>query len=127
MGLAVLSKNRVSTNKQNEAQSSAYQLNVMYGDKTIGVLSLDSSTHFLKLAYSTNWQQSGFAISPHLALNNQHNPTVAYNYLDNALPEGEARKLLAENLGVSEKNVYSQIRALGNDLAGAITFMPAAE
>lgn len=127
MGLAVLSKNRVSSNKQNEAQSSAYQLNVMYGDKTIGVLSLDSSTHLLKLAYSSNWQQSGFAISPHLMLNNQHNPTVAYNYLDNALPEGEARKLLAENLGVSEKNVYSQIRALGNDLAGAITFMSAAE
>jgi len=45
-------------------------------------------------------------------------------YLDNALPEGEARKLLAENLGVSEKNVYSQVRAIGNDLAGAIVFRP---
>ena len=132
MGLAVISTNRVSKskasrNKHNEEQRSAYQLNVMYGYENVGVLSLDSSTHLLKLAYSANWQQDGFAISPHLTLNNQHNPTVAYNYLDNALPEGEARKLLAENLGVSEKNVYSQIRALGNDLAGAITFMLAAE
>ena len=86
--------------KHNEDQSSAYQLNVIYGDEVIGVLSLDSSTHLLKLAYSANWQQSGFAISPHLALNNnQLNSTVAYNYLDNTLPEGEARQLLAGNLG----------------------------
>lgn len=43
------------------------------------------------------------------------------------MPEGEARKLLAENLGVSEKNVYSQVRAIGNDLAGAVTFLPSLE
>lgn len=104
--------------------TSAYQLDVMYGDKTVGTLSLDSSTNLLKLVYSSKWQQNGFAISPHLSLNNQHASVVAYNYLDNALPEGEARKLLAESLGVSEKNIYSQILALGNDLTGAITFYP---
>ena len=68
MGLAVISTNRVSKskefrNKHNEEQRSAYQLNVMYGDETIGVLSLDSSTHLLKLAYFANWQQGGFASS----------------------------------------------------------------
>ncbi len=102
----------------------AYQLQVTYGDDVIGTLALDSTTNLLKLSYTAQWQQQGFAISPHLPLNNQHAPEVAYNYLDNALPEGEARKLLAENLGVSEKNVYSQVRAIGNDLAGAIVFRP---
>ena len=102
----------------------AYQLQVTYGDDVIGTLALDSTTNLLKLGYTPQWQQQGFAISPHLPLNNQHAPEVAYNYLDNALPEGEARKLLAENLGVSEKNVYSQVRAIGNDLAGAIVFRP---
>ena len=102
----------------------AYQLQVTYGDDVIGTLALDSTTNLLKLSYTPQWQQQGFAISPHLPLNNQHAPEVAYNYLDNALPEGEARKLLAENLGVSEKNVYSQVRAIGNDLAGAIVFRP---
>ncbi|MFN3711443.1 MAG: HipA domain-containing protein [Alishewanella aestuarii] len=106
------------------AKIDAYQLQVTYGDDVIGTLALDSTTNLLKLSYTPQWQKQGFAISPHLPLNNQHAPEVAYNYLDNALPEGEARKLLAENLGVSEKNVYSQVRAIGNDLAGAIVFRP---
>ena len=109
------------------ANTHAYQLNVNYGDDVIGTLTLDSTTNLLKLSYSPQWQQNGFAISPHLPLNNRHTPEVAYNYLDNALPEGAARKLLAENLGVSEKNVYSQVRAIGNDLAGAVTLKPAQE
>ena len=104
------------------AKIDAYQLQVTYGDDVIGTLALDSTTNLLKLSYTPQWQQQGFAISPHLPLNNQHAPEVAYNYLDNALPEGEARKLLAENLGVSEKNVYSQVRAIGHDLAGAVVF-----
>lgn len=102
----------------------AYRLDVRYGDGIIGHLSLDNTTNLLKLNYSQFWQLEGFAISPHLLLNNHHSPEVAYNFLDNALPEGEARKLLAENLGVSEKNVYPQVRAIGNDLAGAVTFLP---
>jgi serine/threonine-protein kinase HipA len=101
---------------------SAYQLNVNYGDNIIGTLALDKATNLLQLTYTKQWQQTGFAISPSLPLNNRHTPNVAYNYLDNALPEGEARKLLAENLGVSEKNVYSQVCAIGHDLAGAMTF-----
>ena len=109
------------------ANTHAYQLNVNYGDDVIGTLTLDSTTNLLKLSYSPQWQQNGFAISPHFPLNNRHTPEVAYNYLDNALPEGAARKLLAENLGVSEKNVYSQVRAIGNDLAGAVTLKPAQE
>lgn len=99
-----------------------YRLRVNFGDNVIGTLALDRATNLLQLKYSEQWQQKGFAISPSLPLNSKHTPEVAYNYLDNALPEGEARKLLAENLGVSEKNVYSQVRAIGNDLAGAITF-----
>jgi len=102
--------------------TSEYRLSVNFGDNVIGTLELDRATNLLKLNYSEQWQQEGFAISPSLPLNSQHTPEVAYNYLDNALPEGAARKLLAENLGVSEKNVYSQVRAIGNDLAGAITF-----
>ncbi|MGQ8366431.1 HipA domain-containing protein [Glaciecola sp. 1036] len=103
----------------------AYQLNVTYGNSFVAALTLDKTTNLLKLNYSQQWQQNGFAISPHLPLAKPHSPEVAYNYLDNALPEGEARRLLANNLGVSEKNVYSQVRAIGNDLAGAFTFMPA--
>ncbi len=68
------------------ANTNAYQLIVSYGDDVIGTLALDSNTNLLNLSYSPKWQQNGFAISPHLPLNNRHRPEVAYNYLDNALP-----------------------------------------
>jgi len=61
------------------AKIDAYQLQVTYGDDVIGTLALDSTTNLLKLSYTPQWQQQGFAISPHLPLNNQHAPEVAYN------------------------------------------------
>lgn len=104
-----------------------YRLDIKYAGQVIGNLSLDNTTNLLKLSYSPQWQNEGFAISPHLSLDNQHSPEVAYNFLDNALPEGEARELLAQNLGVSQTSIYSQVRAIGNDLAGAMTFLPSLE
>jgi serine/threonine-protein kinase HipA len=105
----------------------AYTLIVKFGDKAIGKLAQNKNTNLLNLHYNKQWQLQGFPITPALSLTNQHSPEVSYNYLDNALPEGEARKLLAQDLGISEKNVYSQIRELGNDLAGAIRFTPSPE
>lgn len=99
-----------------------YTLFIHHGTRNIGKLVLDKATNLLKLEYTHDWQQSGFPISPALSLDNRHTPEVAYNYLDNVLPEGEARKLLADELGVSEKNIYSQVRSIGNDLTGAISF-----
>ena len=100
----------------------AYRLNIRFAEKVIGELSLNKDTGLPKLEYNDYWQQNGFAISPNLTLDNNHDNSVAYNFLDNALPEGEARFLLAERAGVSEKNVFSQIREIGGDLSGAVTF-----
>lgn len=101
---------------------SEYTLLIQLAERRIGTLTLDKNTNLLKLGYEPGWQQTGFPLSPALTLDNIHSPEVAYNYLDNALPEGEARKLLSEHLRVSEKSVYSQVRAIGNDLAGAFSF-----
>ncbi|WP_394498071.1 HipA domain-containing protein [Shewanella sp. ENK2] len=100
----------------------AYSLNIRFAENVIGELSLNKETGLPKLEYNDYWQQNGFAISPNLTLDNNHDNSVAYNFLDNALPEGEARLLLAERAGVSEKNVFSQIREIGGDLSGAVTF-----
>lgn len=101
---------------------SAYALLIYLAEQRIGTLALDKNTNLLTLEYESSWQETGFPLSPALTLDNAHSREVAYNYIDNALPEGEARKLLADHLGVSERNVYSQVRAVGNDLAGAVTF-----
>jgi serine/threonine-protein kinase HipA len=103
-------------------QPSAYALLIYLAEQRIGTLALDKSTNLVKLEYESSWQETGYPLSPALTLDNAHSRDVAYNYIDNALPEGEARKLLADHLGVSERHVYSQVRAIGNDLAGAVTF-----
>lgn len=103
-------------------QPSEYTLIINLADRRIGTLILDKRTNLIKLEYLPEWQRVGFPLSPALSLDNAHSPEVAYNYLDNALPESEARKLLSEYLGVSDRNVYSLVRAIGNDLAGAISF-----
>ncbi|MFT4938457.1 MAG: serine/threonine-protein kinase HipA [Paraglaciecola sp.] len=101
----------------------AYSLDVVYGSQIIGQLTQHIDTGLLELSYSQQWQESGFAISPPLKLEKQHDQVAAYNFLDNLLPEGEARKLLAQDIGVNEKQVFPQIRAIGNDISGAFSFL----
>lgn len=98
----------------------AYKLNLFLGSQHIGTLNQDAKTGVLKIRYTQPWRKQGYAISPALSLSNRHKPASTFNFLDNLLPEGEARGLLALQLGVSEKHLYPQIRALGSDLAGAI-------
>lgn len=69
------------------------------------------------------WQRQGFALSPSLPLSTLCSPSSVYNFVDNLLPEGEARLLLAQSLAVSEKQVFAQVCELGSDLSGAISFI----
>ena len=101
----------------------AYSLDVVYGQQIIGQLTQYKESGLLELSYSQQWQETGFAISPALTFEKQHDKAAAYNFLDNLLPEGEARKLLAQDIGVNEKQVFPQIRAVGNDLSGAFSFL----
>lgn len=100
----------------------AYTLNIYYAQEKIGELNQQATSGLLQLSYSEHWQQNGFALSPALSLSNDCDATCVYNFLDNLLPEGQARQLLAQNLGVGERQVFPQIGVLGNDLSGAITF-----
>jgi serine/threonine-protein kinase HipA len=100
----------------------AYSLGIFLREKQVGILTQDEASGQLKITYFDAWRRDGYAIAPGLPLDNQHSLTAAYNYLDNLLPEGDARHLLAMDLGVAEKQVYPQIRALGQDLSGAFSF-----
>jgi len=101
----------------------AYSLDLVYGLKVIGQLTQHTETGLLELSYNRHWQETGFAISPALSFEIQHDKAAAYNFLDNLLPEGEARKLLAQDVGVNEKQVFPQISAIGKDLSGAFCFL----
>jgi len=43
------------------------------------------------------------------------------------LPEQSQRKIIARNLGISERNDYAMLERIGGECAGAVTFIPAGE
>lgn len=78
----------------------------------------------LHLHYTQHWQQSGFAMSPHLPLAG-NTPTInVQRYLRNLFPEGDVLDALLTNLHLSKANTFGIIRALGADASGAFLFLP---
>jgi serine/threonine-protein kinase HipA len=74
--------------------------------------------------YNTSWQQSGFALSPHLPLNNSIPPVNVQRYVRNLLPEGNGLDELIAHIGnLSKNNTFGIIRALGMDTPGALTLL----
>jgi serine/threonine-protein kinase HipA len=52
---------------------------------------------------------------------------VVRTFLDGLLPEGDARRVIAEDLRIRADDTYGLISALGRDCAGAIVIQPAGE
>jgi serine/threonine-protein kinase HipA len=76
----------------------------------------------LRFAYDPKWVAAGRPpLSHSLPLDREPAPSVVHAYFGGLLPEGEPRRLLARRLGVSERNDFALLGALGGDTAGAIT------
>lgn len=52
--------------------------------------------------------------------NERYTNDIVRSFLDGLLPEGEARRVIAEDLGVRSDDTFALIGALGRDCAGAI-------
>jgi serine/threonine-protein kinase HipA len=99
-----------------------HRLRVYLGELPIGFLLADSQGQ-LTLEYTSEWQASGFGISPHLPLAVAGNHQVVQRFLRNLLPEGQGFDILLENYQLSRANTFGIIRALGTDTPGALQFM----
>jgi len=79
----------------------------------------------LRFAYDSTWIAAGRPpLSQSLPLDGDPAPAVVHAYFGGLLPEGEPRRLLARRLGVSERNDFALLGAIGGDCAGAITLAP---
>ena len=79
----------------------------------------------LRFAYDPAWVAAGRPpLSQSLPLDGDPGPAVVHAYFGGLLPEGEPRRLLARRLGVSERNDFALLGAIGGDCAGAITLAP---
>lgn len=109
--------------KRQQMTGNESELNVYSGADTIAHLTLQIDQIFLQ--YTQDWQQSGFAISPHLPLSGEIPAANTQRYLRNLFPEGELLETLLTNLHLSKANTFGIIRILGADTSGSLLFLPA--
>lgn len=100
-------------------------LDVWLFDRLTGQLSEDAEGK-LAFAYSAAWVDEGLPpLSQRLPV--RHEPfgdDRVRPFFDGLLPEGNARRRIAQRLGVSQGNVLGLMAALGGDTAGAVAVTP---
>jgi serine/threonine-protein kinase HipA len=78
----------------------------------------------LRFEYQDAWQANGMPpLSQSLPLAGGFPPEAITAFFGGLLPEGEPRLLLARQLGVSDRNDFSLLEALGGDTAGAVSLL----
>ncbi len=104
-------------------------LDVYLHDDFVGILTQDDSGD-LEFAYDSSYlEKSSIGISLSLPLSTEvsksvHKGKKVKSFFAGLLPEESVRERLAENLGVSEKNSFALLEAVGGDCAGALSLFP---
>ena len=92
---------------------------------------LDCNEHGdLRFTYDSSWLENPYKPALSLSLPKQAAPFSRHEarpFFSGLLPEGDPRSLIARRLGISEKNDYALLDALGGDVAGMLTLLPAEE
>ncbi|WP_099908996.1 HipA domain-containing protein [Legionella massiliensis] len=73
--------------------------------------------------YSDPWKREGYAVSPHLPLQQEIPPLNVQRFLRNLLPEGAALEELLNNFHLSRNNTFGLVRALGLDTPGSLVIL----
>jgi len=98
----------------------------LYGDV---VALLQSNQGRLRLTYTSEALERFALGTPLLSLSmtlriESYTDGVVRPFIEGLLPEGEARRVIAYDLGIDEADTYGLIRALGKDCAGAMVIQP---
>lgn len=97
------------------------QLLVKYNNEQVGNLSQDVSGKISFVYYKT-WIEKRFPISISLPLREEvFQENECMSFFSGLLPEDALREKIARNLGVSSRNDFALLKAIGGDCAGAIT------
>ncbi len=97
-------------------------LDVILGKDRIAKIMLKDDQLFWH--YNQTWQQSGYAVSPHLPLVGNIPSINVQRFLRNLLPEGNALNELIDCFHLSKNNTFGLIRALGLDIPGSLVILP---
>ncbi|MCP4673402.1 MAG: type II toxin-antitoxin system HipA family toxin [Desulfobacula sp.] len=101
-------------------------LNVFFEQTRVGSLSIDDRRLF-SFQYSKKWLVSPGAFQISISLPMQEgifSHDKVKSFFSNLLPEAAVRKLIANQLGISDKNDFMLLKCIGGECAGAITMLP---
>jgi serine/threonine-protein kinase HipA len=102
------------------------RLDVWCFDALAGTLIDDADG--LTFAYAGEWRRLGMPpLSQSLPLDGAFGTEAVTAFFGGLLPEGAPRALLARRLGVSARNDFGLLEALGGDTAGAVSLLPPGE
>lgn len=97
-------------------------LDVYLGKHKVAELSLFNDE--LHWTYTTYWQRSGYALSPHLPLQEDIPPINVQRFLRNYLPEGNGFEILLSAYHLSKNNTFGLMQVLGLDINGGLMILP---
>ena len=97
-------------------------LDVYQGEYQIAHITLIEDQ--LYWSYNANWQKTGYAVSPHLPLDEDIPPLNVQRFLRNLLPEGNPLEVLVNIFHLSKYNTFGLIQALGLDTPGSLVILP---
>ena len=103
----------------------AHDIGVWLFDQPVGTLSLVGGR--LSFQYGHDWlaQPNAGALSQSLPLGpDVFDDRQCRAFFAGLLPEGNLRRLIAQQCQVSSQNDFALLRAIGGECAGAITFVP---
>ena len=101
------------------------QLYICYQSKVVGELIINEHQHY-QFQYNQNWLENtnAFALSCSLPLQQEpFSQQFSYAFFSNLIPEGNLRHKIASVLGISEKNDFALLEAIGGEVAGAISLL----
>ncbi len=98
------------------------RLNITMSGKDVASIWVDKIEETYKFEYTKEWVQNGFAVSPHLQLNETLKSGIIRRFLENLIPEGKGLEDITQFAHISKNNTFAIIKAIGYDTSGALMF-----
>ena len=106
----------------------AHSLSVFDGVAQVGVVGYESLDESFSFHYDPAWARAegSYSISPHiLTVGQGASSGTVRRFLENLLPEGRVLDIVATTFQVARNNLYGLLRQLGQETAGALSFLMA--
>lgn len=113
--------------KQFLFQQLDYALDIYAGDQLVARLGVDPESDTYSLQYAQPWVAQGYALAPHLPLDQSASTHTIRRFLENLLPEGRALDVASVHTNIQKNNIFGLIRYLGKETTGGLAFLSAGQ